>query len=168
MTNHYETLGVARNATPEMVKAGFQAKMKALEESGMKEPARAAREKAFQQAFVALFNPATKAKYDKQLAMAAAVQPAPPPQAARKNPLVIVVGIAAIAGAVAGGWYMKHPSAEKQAEQRKEAAARNRAARQRLETGVPNANPNPFRNAPDSEIKDRIMKQAIERESKKP
>jgi alkanesulfonate monooxygenase SsuD/methylene tetrahydromethanopterin reductase-like flavin-dependent oxidoreductase (luciferase family) len=135
--SHYETLGIARNATPAMVKAGFQAKMKALEESALDEAARAAHEKSLQQAFVTLFNPAGKAKYDRQLAVVAAVQPVRPHQVASTNPLVFAGAVAAIAAAVAGGWYVTHPSAERQAQARKEAAARNKASRPRLDIAPP-------------------------------
>ena len=138
MTNHYQTLGVTRDATPAMVKAAFQKKMKALQESGLLEAPKAAREKALQQAFVTLFDPAGKARYDKQLATTDAVQSAPPPhEVARTNPLVIVVAVAAIGGALAAGWYVTHPSADKQAQARKEAAARNKAARKPLELRQP-------------------------------
>jgi curved DNA-binding protein CbpA len=133
MANHYETLGITRSATPAMVKAGFQAKMKALEESGLDEGARAVREKVLQQAFVALFNPAGKAKYDKQLAAASEAQQVRPHQVARANPLVIVLAVTLIGAAFAGGWWVTHPSSERQAQARKEAAARNKASRPRLD-----------------------------------
>ena len=136
MTNHYETLGIARNATPAMVKAAFQAKMKALEESGLNESVRGAREKALQQAFVTLFNPAGKARYDAQLASALAVRPAPPPKAKPMSFFVMVLGLAVVAAALAGGWYVTHPTGKRLEEQRKEAAARNRGR-----SPIPNFNP---------------------------
>ena len=167
MANHYDTLGITRSATPAMVKAGFQAKMKALEESGLDEAKRAAQEKALQQAFVTLFNPAGKARYDKQLAASASVQPVRPHEVAPRNPLVFVAATAAVGAALAAGWYVTHPSPARQEQARKEAAARNKAGRQRLEESPVNKNPNPFRNTPDSERKDRMIREAIERESKK-
>jgi hypothetical protein len=120
-----------------MVKAAFQAKMKALEESGLNESVRGAREKALQQAFVTLFSPAGKARYDKQLASALAMRPVPPPKAKPMSFFVMVLGLGLVAAALAGGWYVTHPSGERLEQQRKEAAARKKGR-----SPIPNFTPN--------------------------
>jgi curved DNA-binding protein CbpA len=145
MANHYETLGIARAATAPMVKAAFQAKMKALEGSGLAEAEKAATEKALRQAFVALFDPAAKSRYDKQLAPPGRgpfqSEPVAPHEVAATSPLVIAGAVAAFIAAIAAGWYVTHPSAEKQAQQRKE-QARNKGARELPVMPPPKGGPN--------------------------
>lgn len=170
MESFYEMLGVTRLATPVEVKAAFQARMKALEGSGLPEPQRAAREKMLRQAFITLFDPANKARYDAQLVppkpRTFVSEPVAPHEVASKSPVLMIgVGVVVVA-AIAGGWWYTHPSAERLEQARKEADARNRGGRARLENAPVTKNPNPFRNAPNSETKDRMIKQAVERDAK--
>jgi curved DNA-binding protein CbpA len=165
MTDPYETLGVPRTATPAVVKTAFQAKMKALDEAGLSPGERKAEEKALQQAFLTLFDPKKKAEYDRRQAAAAAMQEVPPHATARQRPGILIAGIVVIAGSVGIGWYLTHPSAEKQEAARKEQARIQKALEERQHGA--GKNPNPFRNGVPTETKDRIMKQAIEREANK-
>ena len=138
MATHYETLGLERTATAQAVKAAFQAKMKALEGSGLPEPEKLASEKSLRAAFVTLFDPTARARYDKQLPPAGRArfvsQPVAPHEVAKGNPLAILAVIVAVAAAGAAGWFVTRPSAERLSQQRKEQAVREKAARQRLET----------------------------------
>ena len=151
MANHYEALGLARDATAPMVKAAFQARMRALEGSGLAEAQKAASEKALRQAFVTLFDPAARARYDRELPPARRVrfesEPVAPHQVAAISPVVIGGVVTAIAAMIAAGWYVMRVSPERQAQQRKEQAARNKAARA-LEVPQPRASPNPSREPP--------------------
>ena len=144
MANHYDTLGLARDATMPEVKAAFQAKMKALDASALAQAEKAAIEKGLRQAFVALFDPAAKARYDKQLAAAARAraesEPVAPHEVAATNPLLIAAVVVAIVAMVAGGWYVMRASPEKQAQQRKEQAARSKATSGRFELPPPRNN----------------------------
>jgi hypothetical protein len=168
MDNYYQLLGVTRNATAVEVKAAFQAKMKALESSPVHGEHRQNQEKMLQQAFLTLLDPRRRARYDRQVDTAAGpvvvLEDVPPPKGVSVVTVVFVTAL--LAAAVAGGWYVTHPSAAKQEAAAKEEEARSRAARARVETAGPKGNPNPLRNAPASEMKDRVIRKAVERETR--
>jgi hypothetical protein len=168
MDNYYQLLGITRNATAIEVKAAFQRKMKALDSSPVQGEHRQSQEKMLRQAFLTLLDVGRRAKYDKQVDAAAGpvvVLDEAPPQGVSVLTVTFVVALLVATGA--GGWYMMHRSAAKQAEARAEEAARIKAARERAQTAAPKGNPNPLRNTPDSEMKDRLIKQAVEREARK-
>jgi len=102
MATYYEILGVAPDAPDAAVKAGYEAKIKAMARAGAPAAQRDAQLKALHQAYVVLSNPAKRAWYDRKLAEAAA----PPPRS--KAPFAIAAVV--LACAVAGGWYATHRS----------------------------------------------------------
>jgi curved DNA-binding protein CbpA len=167
MDNYYQMLGITRSATAVEVKVAFQKKMKALESSPLHGEHRENQEKMLRRAFLTLFDPNHRAKYDRQVD-AEAGPVVVLAEAERKGVSVITVTIATVVlvGAVAGGWYVTHPSAQKQEEARKLEDQRSRAARQRTQSAPVNKNPNPLRNTPDSEKKDRMIKEAVERDAR--
>lgn len=78
------------------------------------------------------------------------------------------MAIVVLAILIGAGWYVSHPSAAKQEQARKEEDARARKAYEdHVKNAGANKNPNPFRNGQSSEIKNKLMEQAIEREAKK-
>ena len=167
MDNYYQMLGITRSATAADVKAGFQKKMKALESSPLHGEHRDNQEKMLRQAFLTLLDPRHRVKYDRQLDVAAGPVVVLE-EAEKKGVSIITIAVVAVllVGVVAGGWYVTHPSANKQEEARKEIDARARAARERRETAPVNKNANPFRNTPDSEKKDRMIKELVERDAR--
>jgi curved DNA-binding protein CbpA len=167
MDNYYQMLGITRSAAAVEVKAAFQKKMKALESSPLHGEHRENQEKMLRRAFLTLFDPNHRAKYDRQVD-AAAGPLVVLEEAEGKGLSVITITVAAVllVGAVLGGWYVTHPSARKQEEARKVEDQRSRAARQRMENAPVNKNPNPFRDTPDSEKKDRMIKEMVERDAR--
>ena len=167
MDNYYEMLGITRTATPVEVKAAFQAKLKALESSPLHGEHRQNQEKMLQRAFLTLLDAKNRVKYDHQLEVAAGPVVVLE-EAEKKGVSVVTITFVTIllVGAVAGGWYVTHPSAKKQEEARKEIDARARAARERRETAPASKNANPLRNTPDSEKKDRMIKERVERDAR--
>src|SRR5678815_2533658 len=167
MDSYYEMLGITRTATAVEVKAAFQAKMKALESSPLHGEHRENQEKMLRKAFLTLLDPKNRVKYDRQLEVAAGpVVVLADEEKKGVSVVTIIVVVILLVGAVAGGWYVTHPSAQKQDEARKEIDARARAARERRETAPVNKNAHPFRNTPDSEKKDRMIKERVERDAR--
>jgi len=132
MDNYYQMLGITRTATAVEVKAAFQAKMKALESSPLQGEHRQNQEKMLQKAFLTLLDPKNRVKYDRQLDVAAGPVVVLE-DAEKKGVSVITMTVVALllVGAVAGGWYVTHPSAKKQEEARKAMEAQTPAARSR-------------------------------------
>jgi hypothetical protein len=80
----------------------------------------------------------------------------------------IFIAVAVLAAAIAAGWYVSHPSAAKREQARKEEDERSRKAYEdRVKNAGTNKNPNPFRGGPPSEMKDRLIREAAEREAQK-
>ena len=86
----------------------------------------------------------------------------------KRFPAAAVVVAAVVLAAAAWGWHVTHPSAEKLEQARKEQDARARKAYDDKMSNIgANKNPNPFRGGPPSEMKDRMIREAAEREAKK-
>jgi curved DNA-binding protein CbpA len=65
--NHYQALGVSRGASASVVKIAYEGKLKALAKAEMPDAERRAEERALEQAYVTLSNPAKKDWYDGQI-----------------------------------------------------------------------------------------------------
>ena len=146
MDNYYQLLGITRNATAIEVKAAFQQKMKALEASPVQGERRKSQEKMLQQAFLTLLDMGRRARYDKQVdATAGPVVVLEEARSKGVSILTVTFVTALLVASVAGGWYVTHPPLSKKAQERKEADARSKAARERVQTAAPKGNPNPIR-----------------------
>ena len=64
MENHYQALGVPRSASASVVKIAYEGKLKALAKAELSDSERRAEERALEQAYVTLSNPAKKEWYD--------------------------------------------------------------------------------------------------------
>lgn len=64
MENHYQALGVPRSASASVVKIAYEGKLKALAKADLSDSERRAEERALEQAYVTLSNPAKKEWYD--------------------------------------------------------------------------------------------------------
>ena len=167
MDNYYQLLGITRTATAVEVKTAFQAKMKALESSPLHGEHRDNQEKMLRKAFLTLLDPKNRVKYDRQLDVAAGpVVVLADEEKKGVSVVTVTIVVLLLVGVVAGGWYVTHPSAKKQEEARKLEDERSRAARARMENAPANKNANPFRNTPDSEKKDRMIKEQVERDAR--
>jgi curved DNA-binding protein CbpA len=62
--DHYQALGVSRSATASVVKIAYEGKLKALAKADLSEAERRAEERALEQAYVTLSNPAKREWYD--------------------------------------------------------------------------------------------------------
>jgi hypothetical protein len=99
MQNHYELLGVSRDASPRIVTIAYEGKLKALARSGLSEAERQAEQRDLERAHVTLSNPAKKAWYDKQLEEG---EPAAAPAGRRGLVAAVAVVLLVVAG---GAWY---------------------------------------------------------------
>ncbi|HEX7605073.1 MAG TPA: DnaJ domain-containing protein [Usitatibacter sp.] len=67
MENYYQVLGVPRTASASIVKIAYEGKLKALAKAELPDAERRVEERALEQAYVTLSNPAKKEWYDRQL-----------------------------------------------------------------------------------------------------
>jgi len=74
--NYYQVLGVPRSASASIVKIAYEGKLKALAKAELSEAERRAEERALEQAYVTLSNPAKKEWYDRQIDAHAEVEEA--------------------------------------------------------------------------------------------
>lgn len=68
MLNYYQVLGVAHDASAQIVKIAYEGKLKALGKAQLSETERRNEERLLEQAYVTLSNPAKRSWHDKQLA----------------------------------------------------------------------------------------------------
>jgi hypothetical protein len=76
MENYYQVLGVPRSASASIVKIAYEGKRKALANAELSEAERRAEERALEQAYVTLSNPAKKEWYDGKIDSHAEVEDA--------------------------------------------------------------------------------------------
>ena len=105
MTDYYEALGVANDATAAIVKIAFEGKMKALAKAPAS-PERQAEERLLQQAYATLSNAQKREWYDRQL------EARDKPRSS--IPVPVMIGALVVVAAIAGGWYLSHRSADSQ------------------------------------------------------
>jgi curved DNA-binding protein CbpA len=124
MENHYETLGVRRNAKPDALKKAYERKLKALEDRPAAE--RAMRERLLKRAYDALKDPVERAEHDELLDDADALE-----GKGLAGPLL--VGLIVVALAVVGvGYFLLERSKAREwmrLEQERAAAEREKAKR---------------------------------------
>ena len=109
MSNHYEVLGVPRNASSKEVKKAYERKVRALAGPA---PQRAVQERILKDALDVLTNPAKRTTYDSRLGDSL------PPPASAGSGTALIIGLAVVALTAAGVGFFLHERSKDRAQMR--------------------------------------------------
>jgi curved DNA-binding protein CbpA len=132
MQNHYEALGVRRNASPDAVKAAYERKLDAL--AGRPAAERARQERILKKAFAVLADPAERADYDARLAESDALA-----GTGTGSPLLIALIVVALTAAAIGYFLLERSKDRAWLRQEEKRAAEEREKAKRAPPAQPPA-----------------------------
>jgi hypothetical protein len=125
MNNHYEALGVQRDAGPSIVKIAYEGKLKALAKAGLADAERQAEERLLERAYATLSDDIKRERYDQQLDQHLERQEEAARNAGGRGWIVAVVAVLIVAGSF-GAYINNRNNARERIRLEEERIARDR------------------------------------------